>query len=322
MLIFVISGTSFETVAVPVDERMLRQAVLETRKPAEKNDPVPESLQALYKWLIEPIESYLNTPTVGIIPHDVLHYLSFAALREAQPHPGDSATPFSQRYFGDAYRLFALPSGSTLQFVQQKQKPAHGNVLAVGNKGYPPLKYAEREAQEIAEIHGALLLLREEATEAAFQKFVRDASIVHVSTHAQLNAVSPLFSGIMLHDGMLEVHEIYGMTLPHTDLAVLSACNTQVSAQFGQQHPGREIVALNRAFIYAGAPSVIASLWSVNDEATYDFMISFHKHLKQGLSKAEALQQARIETRQEYAHPRYWAAFVLTGDPGEETALY
>lgn len=74
--------------------------------------------------------------------------------------------------------------------------------------------------------------------------------------------------------------------------------------------------------MYAGAPTLVSSLWSVNDEATSLMMQSFYKHLKQGMSKAEALRAAQVDLRgnAKYAHPYYWAAFVLTGDPGFSTA--
>jgi len=101
-----------------------------------------------------------------------------------------------------------------------------------------------------------------------------------------------------------------------TTLVVLSACQTQK----GEVSKGDEIVALNRAFLYAGTPSVIASLWSVNDESTSTLMKHFHAHLLSELSdvtKASALQKAQIETKKEYPHPFHWAAFVLTGDGGK-----
>lgn len=93
---------------------------------------------------------------------------------------------------------------------------------------------------------------------------------------------------------------------------VLSACQTQL----GAQSRGDDIVGLGRAFLYAGSPSVIASLWNVDDEATEVLMTAFYHHLKDGQGKAQALRSAQAETRARYPHPFYWAAFVLTGDAG------
>ncbi len=96
---------------------------------------------------------------------------------------------------------------------------------------------------------------------------------------------------------------------------MLSACNTKI----GELSRGDEIVGLNRALLYAGTPTVIASLWNVDDAATGLLMQKFYTYLKEGMGKAEALQKARRELRQEYreySHPYFWAAFSLTGDPG------
>jgi CHAT domain-containing protein len=105
------------------------------------------------------------------------------------------------------------------------------------------------------------------------------------------------------------------MGLTRTNLVALSACETQL----GAQSKGDDIVGLNRAFIYAGASSVIASLWTVDDEATNLFMKALYGHLKRGMTKAAALQAAQAATRKKYPHPYYWAAFVLTGDPGKDS---
>jgi len=94
---------------------------------------------------------------------------------------------------------------------------------------------------------------------------------------------------------------------------VLSGCQSQL----GKRSRGDDIIGMSRAFIYAGTPSVIASLWSVDDEATQQLMVAFYTHLKYGQSKAEALRSAQLEIRQKYPNPYYWAGFVLTGDPGE-----
>ncbi len=115
---------------------------------------------------------------------------------------------------------------------------------------------------------------------------------------------------------MLTVSDVYGLDLKKADLVVLSACQTQL----GVLSRGDDVVGLTRAFIYAGAPSVISSLWSVDDQATGLLMTSFYKHLRSGMSKAAALRAAQADTRAAYPHPYYWAAFVLTGDPGKQSS--
>jgi hypothetical protein len=117
----------------------------------------------------------------------------------------------------------------------------------------------------------------------------------------------------------LEVHEVYSLDLSQTDLVVLSACQTQIS-EFDTERQvvsaGDELVGLTRSFFFAGTPTVVASLWSVDSEATTLLMERFYTHLQAGMGKAEALQQAQLETMAEYPAPYFWAAFVLSGDGG------
>jgi CHAT domain-containing protein len=155
-----------------------------------------------------------------------------------------------------------------------------------------------------------------DATESAVRSKAGQASIIHLAAHGEFNPYNPLFSAIHLagdaqNDGRLEAHEVYGLDLTAaTELVVLSACQTNV----GAVSAGDEVVGLNRAFIYAGTPTVIASLWNVDDAATALIMERFYTHLRSGANKGEALRQAQIEVRAKYPHPFYWAAFVLTGD--------
>src|SRR6202011_4149055 len=122
-------------------------------------------------------------------------------------------------------------------------------------------------------------LVGKDATEQAFRDQAGNNNLVHIAAHGQLNTGSPLFSKVVLapdaagkQDGSLEVHEVYELDLKKTELVVLSACQTSL----GAQSKGDDIVGLNRAFIYAGTPSVIASLWSVDDQATSQLMTSFY----------------------------------------------
>jgi hypothetical protein len=142
--------------------------------------------------------------------------------------------------------------------------------------------------------------------------------MLHLAAHGSYNLHNPLYSAIALaedqaNDGQLEVHEIYGLDLTNTDLVVLSACQTQL----GELSAGDEVVGLTRAFFFAGTPTVIASLWNVDDEATSLLMEHFYTHLREGVGKAAALRQAQLEVREAYPEPHYWAGFVLSGDGGE-----
>ena len=189
-------------------------------------------------------------------------------------------------------------------------------ALAEANAaGRPSLHYVDQEVEAIARLYQGESLLTGKATKAEFLKRAEEYEILHIASHAELNTQSPLFSRILLMPDQngaqgIEVREIYELNLSHTSLVVLSACETQL----GAQSRGDDIVGLNRAFIYAGASTVIASLWTVDDRATGLLMRSFYTHLKGGMGKAEALRLAQSETRRQFPNPYYWAAFVLTGD--------
>jgi CHAT domain-containing protein/Tfp pilus assembly protein PilF len=306
-LAFVVTGDRFEAVPLAVKEPDLRAAIDRFRAFRDPADAAP-ALQQLGDWLVAPLASRLATPVVAVVPHGPLHYLPFAAL------------PLGSGLLGEAQVLYALPSASVLPFIQAKRKPAADRVLALAQSegvGLPTLRFADVEAESIARLYGGSAITGAAATETAFRAQVAGAGIVHLAAHGELNERSPLFSRIFLgpdaaNDGSLTVQDVYGLNLASADLVVLSACETQL----GAQSRGDDVVGLNRAFLYAGAPSVIASLWAVNDQATAVLMAAFYRELRAGASKAAALQRAQAETRAQYPHPYYWAAFVLTGDPG------
>lgn len=145
------------------------------------------------------------------------------------------------------------------------------------------------------------------------------AKIVHLAAHGLYNPVAPLSSLIALapdddYDGWLTVGEVYGLDLSQTELVVLSACQTQL----GEVSTGDEVVGLTRSFFFAGTPSVIATLWNVDDQATGQLMERFYLHLNEGMGKADALRQAQLEliATDTYPDPYFWSGFVLSGDGG------
>jgi CHAT domain-containing protein len=199
--------------------------------------------------------------------------------------------------------------------------PATGDhdaaALATERDELGNLRFAEQEAEAIAALYETDALIREAATESVVRERAGASHILHLAAHGVYNPVAPLQSLIALapsyeHDGWLTAAEVYGLDLANADLVVLSACQSHL----GDLTAGDELVGLTRAFFFAGTPSVIASLWSVNDEATGLLMERFYTHLREGTGKAEALRQAQIEVREEYPNPYYWSAFVLSGDGG------
>ncbi len=305
-LAFIVRRDQIKVVALPVNNADLGATISEFRSFADLSDPAPASLRRLYDGLIRPLRAELTTPRLGIIPHLRLHYVPFAAFYDGE------------HYLGEQFSLFYLPSAGVLPYLQGRRSADAMLALAYGQpQGLPALRFADQEAQEVAGLYGTTPLEGPAATETEFRQRAGAAGVIHLAAHGQFDEAQPLFSRIVLapdaqSDGALEVHEVYGLKLTATDLVVLSACQTQL----GQTSYGDDVVGLNRAFLFAGAPSVIASLWSVDDAATEKLMVAFYRNLRAGRPKAEALRAAQAIVRQEYPHPYYWAAFVLNGDPG------
>jgi CHAT domain-containing protein/Tfp pilus assembly protein PilF len=312
-LAFIITHDSFHTVDLYKDKDELREQIVGFRNFSDFNLEVahPGNAVMLYKWLIEPLKDYLpltnsgqgTAPHLIIVPHNVLHYLPFAALTDGQ------------RYLVDDYIITYLPSASVLPFIQGNISGSGGTPLVLGG----PWGYAEQEAKDIANLYGTRPLLGEAATESALRERVSQASILHLSAHSSYSKTNPLASAIYLEqdadagdDGRLEVREVYGLDLTNVNLVVLSACETQL----GVQSAGDEVVGLTRAFFFAGTPSVVATLWPVDAQSTKELMKHFYTYLQSGMSKAGALRQAQLDTRANFPSPYDWSAFVLSGDGG------
>ncbi len=181
------------------------------------------------------------------------------------------------------------------------------------------LPAARGEAEAVARLLGVEPLLGEQATEAALFAAAPRTSLLHIAAHGTYVPESPLFSAIQLaeggdHDGSLHVHEVWDrLDLKNVRLVVLSACDTAA----GEPTRGDEIVGLTQAFLVAGAPAVIATLWPVDDEASARLMTAFYRLFQQGETAAAALRAAQRSMMADpaTAAPYYWAGYTLVGDP-------
>lgn len=326
---------------LPVGEARLRRDVesfLERVRAQEK--PAAD----LYRELIAPVADLVaRSERLLILPDGPLHRLPFGALK----HEG--------RFLAEEKPLHTALSLSvygTLRAASKPQGPAR--LVAFGDPRFPAnmraktdlgpglrsfdwssLPYSRREVEQIAAVHpGALLYLGEEATEERARS-VRDARILHFATHGYTDDRTPLDSALVLtipenlvpgrENGLLQVWEIFEDVRIDADLVVLSACESAL----GRELSGEGLIGLTRAFQYAGARSVAASLWSVADQVTAELMARFHRHLAAGRPKDEALRAAQLELIREplriataqgqeiemdASAPFFWAAFQLFGD--------
>jgi CHAT domain-containing protein/tetratricopeptide (TPR) repeat protein len=305
-LAFVITRDHAFAKELPVTEAELAKEVavfLDFAGQEEGTSP----LNSLYAELIAPIKSKLKTSKLVVVPYGTLHDLPFAALRNGA------------HYLGEDYVVSYLPSVSVLPYLRARIKPPNGQALVVANdeeEGLPRIGQVNEEANDVAAIMGTQPFLGIAATASVLRKSAGDFEIVHLIAHVELDRQSFHFSRILLgrgqgEDGPLTFDDVLSLDLKKTNLVVLSGCQSQM----GKRSRGDDILGLSQAFMYAGAPSVMASLWSVDDEATRQLMVAFYTHLKTGISKAEALRSAQADVRQKYPNPFYWAGFTLAGDP-------
>ena len=275
---------------------------------------------SLAETLIEPLreDGLLDgVEHIYLVPHGMLNYLPFALL------PLDSNR---NEVIIERYTLSYLPAAAVL--ARKKMNGGDSRSLLAMAPHVTRLQYAQEEARAISALFqpDVRLLVGSDATESAFKTNARNFDVLHLATHGYFNKKNPLLSGLELEaddsdDGLLEVHEILGLSLS-AQLVTLSACQTGLGSGYFNEIPaGDDFVGLTRAFLLAGSHSVLASLWAVDDRSTVDLMKGFYQRLDTsgseiGKAAALALAQRELRTSKEYGHPFYWAPFVLVGQHG------
>ena len=311
-------------------------------------------LKELHKLLITPIADLLpSNPEERIIfiTESELSFVPFAALQDnngkylIEKHtiltsPSIQALEFTHQ------RRQELKSSNNKNYKSN-------NAVVVGNPkmpvffdavGKPPkpldsLPNAEQEANNIAKILNTNAITGNQATESYIRPLLPKAKIIHLATHGLTYEFPGGYNGVYgmgypgaialtpsmtweellrteesiqtfnsKKDGFLTSGEIVDLKL-NAELAVLSACETGRG-----RNTSEGILGLSRSFIAAGVPSVVVSLWAVDDKSTSDLMTTFYKNLQQYPDKAQALRQAMLTTMKEYPSPRHWAAFTLIGE--------
>ncbi|MCE7986227.1 MAG: CHAT domain-containing protein [Caldilinea sp. CFX5] len=317
LLLFLVTGQDITVVELTVSlgqvkgliERLHRHMQSVSRFPANQLAALEKQaqflLQELYQCLLAPISERLAAyPKLIIVPHDALHYLPFHALYDGA------------EYLIERYEISYLPNAALWQRLRQESE---GNgVLAVGCSANQQLPHTVQEAQRVAQLFQGDLLLEEAATHEQICQMAADKRLLHFATHAVYDAEQPLFSGLLVDDGWLTAFDVFNLHL-QADLVTLSACQTGRSVVGG----GDELLGLLRAFLYAGAKSLVVSQWPVADQTTALLMHHFYANLQLPMSKSAALRLAQQAVRQTavsakpaahpYTHPYFWAAFFLIG---------
>jgi CHAT domain-containing protein len=331
-----------EVAARRVYDLLLVSNKTQARRPAEL------ALAELGRMILGPAASLLTKERIVIVADGALEYVPFAALssdsayqpliarHEVVSLPSASVLDVLRREDRQrAPEALAVLADAVFQSDDSRLK-AHASSGAAqsdlmrlaadaGAVNFSRLPFSRREAEAIVAKAGAprsLMALDFTASrDTVFNTKLDQYRIIHFATHALLNGQHPALSGIVLSlydeqgrpiDGFVRAHEIYNLKL-NADLVVLSACRTAL----GSEIKGEGLVGLTRGFMYAGTPSVVASLWDVRDEATAELMSRFYEKIfKDRLQPAAALRAAQLSMWKErrWSTPYYWAGFILQGE--------
>jgi CHAT domain-containing protein len=301
----------------------------------------------LYEKVFAPIEPVLKKDMeIILVPDGVLHYVPFSVLLSSKP--SNEAAYFEMDFLLNKY-CFSYAHSATLQKVMQskthQETPPNGllaiappfkkraasqpsNLLnkndiatKLSNAALDTLEHNIPEVLEIVKIIDGRAITDSSATEDTFKALADDFRLLHLSTHGYANYEAGDFSYLAFYqlpedsieNELLFTGEVYSLKL-NADMVVLSACE----AGIGELRQGEGIISLARGFSYAGAKSIVTSLWKVNDLSTKILMEYFYSYLRDGLSKSEALRQAKLAYIANHPNvgqsPYFWASFIPIGD--------
>ncbi|HET8913849.1 MAG TPA: CHAT domain-containing protein [Ktedonobacteraceae bacterium] len=325
LIIFALTRESLTTYEIPAGAQQLRRLLpslhvhlQQGRLPDVDQRGVRQMLNKLYKLLIAPVAAQLP-PSSGyltIVPYGPLHTLPFHALYDGN------------HFLIENYQVNYFPAGSLLMQhnASEKEKAQDGHIKPAPANPEPPLIFGYsdqgyltdvlKEARSLAAMLNGECYLDADATITRLAEKASGSPIIHLATHGHSRMDAPNFSSVRLADGHFNALDAFSLDLKRCELVTLSGCETGLALSGG----GDEQLGLARAFMAAGAGSLVTSLWAVEDTATSELMQLFYQHLLRGESKAQALRAAQssllCRTGSACAHPYYWAAFRLVGESG------
>ncbi len=292
-----------------------------------------KSSHFLYKKLLSNVISKFNVPSIEkliVIPDHTLNYLPFESL--ISQIPNSNKTDYSSQNLNYLVNQFNINYAfSTTTLLRNKQSmvitpekylagfaPSFEDEFITANRNCRigklySLRCSNQEINEIINLANGTSFNAYRASKANFVNNASSYGVLHLATHACVDENDPMMNRIYFTDDFVTTYELFSMRL-NANMVVLSACDTGS----GKLFRGEGVMSLSRGFAYAGCPSLLTSLWSVDDCATSNIMISFYKFLATGISKGEALFKAKNEyllnQGRSNTHPYYWAAFIHVGD--------
>ena len=308
-----LDGSSTEQELPPAEERGE-----ETGNPLQSDE---NPLRLFHECIISPISDLIEDGELVVVPDGPLCLAPFAAFLDSE-----------SKYLSESMRIRILPSLMCMKLINASPKEYHNKSGALlvgdpclkdfttllGENRYPPLPCAKKEVEMIGNMLGIHPLTGKEATKAEVLKRIGSVALVHIAAHGKIEtgeiALAPnpqrKYRIPEEQDFRLTISDVQAAKL-RAKLVVLSCCH---SAQGKVSSEG--VVGIARAFLGAGARSVLVALWSIDDEATVEFMKSFYQHLKHGDSASVSLNRAMkcLRESEDFNAPRFWAPFVLIGD--------
>lgn len=294
----------------------------------------------LYQFLVFPFSEDIRDKRLLIIPDGELGYLPFDMLLVNSPE--NNSAGYSSLDWLIRHHAVSYASSATVYFesmAKNMERERKRKLLAIAPSynfssnlksrsqeldsslfRLTPIKGTHEEVNQIAKYYKTTKYFDERATESAFKRMAGDYNLLHLAMHTMIDDQNPLYSKLVFtltpgdstDDGLLNTYELFSLDLKG-ELAVLSACNTGT----GKLERGEGIISLARGFFYAGIPSVIMTLWEIEDHSSAGLMDMFYRNLQDGLPKDIALQQAKLSYLEKagklYSHPYFWAGFVNIG---------
>ena len=301
------------------------------------------SAHALHQLAFAPVAHLLPQQRLLIIPDGELHRVNFEALIDAPCTPTDfrkhlliqrhaiayllsatTAVQFAGLAGERSSKVLAMAPGFADELKQDYLARMEDTTLVDRDfLNYVRQPFAVTTANQLGSLLSAKVMVGNEASEAGFRELAGKYGVLHLGTHAEMNATTPMYSRLVLskdgrgvdadNDGYLHAYEIYELDL-RAELAVLTACQTGA----GKDDDGEGVRSLGYGFAYAGCPSLVVALWSIDEKVSSEIITRFYELLADGMPKHEALRQAKLDhlamASEELALPYYWAGMVLVGD--------
>ena len=340
--LFVLLASREKQRLVPLDAKDLPAIIALLNDPKTPAGKTGEASFALYQQLWKPVEKEINSKRVIIIPDDILYNLSFEMLSPVAVKTYKDLTRqclLNKYAISYHYSLLALNPQKTVKPMKDnfigfspefsdEQKKAYSSLikndsLHIDNTylSLLPLPFTTNLAKKIQNKLGGQLYLNDESTPAAFKTQAGNHSIIHIGTHAESNNNFPEYSRLIFAkdpqkantENSLYLFDIYNCDLS-SDLSVLTACE---SGKPGYQD-GEGMISMAHAFNYAGSESILTGLWKIDEQTSTIITDLFYKNLQEGMTKDEALRQAKLSYLQQsdgrMLAPQYWAGLVIMGD--------